>query len=145
MNGTRMSRTLDGRWVKTIVSISPKRAASGAAASAEIPASTFAPASSAPSSAGSTPHCSLNQKAMKRLRDEAAGEGVEGEEGRQTKHDRLRAMEAEPPADAVVDDIRARNLDRRRHEQEEQGQQQATNRVAADDQTDTRRPVRGRR
>ena len=55
INGTRMSRTFDGRWVTTIVRIKPMRAASRVAKRAEIPAKTFAQKKIAPSVAGCTP------------------------------------------------------------------------------------------
>ena len=42
MNGTRISSTFDGRCVNTIVRISPNRAASGPAASAETAARMLA-------------------------------------------------------------------------------------------------------
>ena len=42
MNGTRISRTFEGRWVNTIVRISPNRAASGPAASADSAARMLA-------------------------------------------------------------------------------------------------------
>ena len=60
-----MSSTLEGRCVNTIVRTSPKRAARGTAASAEMAARMLAPKMMAPSTAGSTPYCWLNQKAMK--------------------------------------------------------------------------------
>ena len=43
MNGTRISSTFEGRWVNTIVRTSPKRAASGTAASADNAARMLAP------------------------------------------------------------------------------------------------------
>src|SRR5438105_75969 len=43
MNGIRIKRTFDGRWVKTIVFTRPIRAATLTDARAEIPASRFAP------------------------------------------------------------------------------------------------------
>src|SRR6188508_1219920 len=42
MNGMRMSSTFDGRWVKTIVSMRPMRAAMRAADSDETAANRFA-------------------------------------------------------------------------------------------------------
>src|SRR3984893_13685457 len=49
INGMRIRRTFDGRWVATIVLSRPKRAASRAARSAEMPASTFAAKNRTPS------------------------------------------------------------------------------------------------
>ena len=53
MNGTRISSTLDGRWVNTIVRMSPNRAASGPAASAEKAARMLAANRMPPTIAGS--------------------------------------------------------------------------------------------
>ena len=61
MSGTSMSRILDGMWVKTIVLISPIRAAIRTADSAEIPARILAPKKMLPSTAGSTPKRTWNQ------------------------------------------------------------------------------------
>ena len=100
MSGTRISSTFDGRCVKTIVLISPKRAASGPAASAETPARMLAPKKIAPSTAGSTPKRSLNQKATKLWIDEPAGERIEREQGRQAGiTTRLGLVEPEARAD----------------------------------------------
>src|SRR6187431_1396741 len=49
MNGTRMSRRLDGMWVNTIVLMSPNRAAMRAAESDETAARRFAAKKIAPS------------------------------------------------------------------------------------------------
>ena len=65
MSGTRISSTFDGRWVKTIVLISPIRAAIRAADSDETAASRFAPKKIAPRIAGSTPNRRWNQYAMR--------------------------------------------------------------------------------
>jgi hypothetical protein len=61
IRGTRMSSTLDGTWVHTIVRSVPKRLASYVALSAEIPASTFAPKKIPPRLAGPTPKREWNQ------------------------------------------------------------------------------------
>ena len=134
MNGTRMSSTFDGRWVKTIVLTRPKRAASGAAASADSPASRLAAASRTPSTRRVDAELLAEPEGDERLGDEAAGEGVEREQRRQPQHDPLRAMQAQPATDAVVDDFGARYLDRGRQKQEEQRQQQAADGVAGNDQ-----------
>jgi len=55
ISGTRMSRTLDGRCVNTIVLISPNFEANRDATNAETPAKTFAPKKIPPSVAGFTP------------------------------------------------------------------------------------------
>ena len=54
ISGTRINRTLEGRWVKTMVLTSPKRRAKGAASKAENPARMLAPKKIAPSTAGGT-------------------------------------------------------------------------------------------
>ena len=51
----------EGRWVKTIVLISPKRAAIRAAAEVDTAASRFAAKKIGPSAAGSTPNWTVNQ------------------------------------------------------------------------------------
>jgi hypothetical protein len=56
MSGTRISRTFDGRWVKTIVLIRPIRAAIRAAASADPAASRFAAKKIPPRTASDTPY-----------------------------------------------------------------------------------------
>src|SRR5258705_2890937 len=56
MSGTRISRMFDGRWVQTIVLISPNRAANRDADREETAASRFAPKKMPPRSAGSTPY-----------------------------------------------------------------------------------------
>ena len=61
MSGTRISSTFDGRWVKTIVLMSPIRAAIRAADRLETAASRFAPKKISPSNPGSTPYCRWNQ------------------------------------------------------------------------------------
>ena len=62
MNGTRISSTFDGRCVNTIVRISPNRAASGPAASAETAARMLAANRIAPSAAGSAPNCCVEAR-----------------------------------------------------------------------------------
>src|SRR3990172_7174780 len=59
MNGTRISRTLDGRWVNTMVLTSPIFPATQAALRAEMPARMLAPKKIAPSTAGCTPKFQL--------------------------------------------------------------------------------------
>ena len=83
MSGTRISSTFDGRWVKTIVRIRPMRAAIRAAASAEMPASRFAPKRAAPMTAGIGAEAEVEPVGDQALDDEAAAEGVEREQGRQ--------------------------------------------------------------
>ena len=61
ISGTRISRTFDGRWVKTIVSMRPIRRAIRAADSDETAASRFAAKKIAPRTAGSTPNWRWNQ------------------------------------------------------------------------------------
>ena len=61
MNGTRISSTFEGRWVKTIVRIRPIRAAIRAAARAEMPASMLAAKRAAPMTPGSAPKRRWNQ------------------------------------------------------------------------------------
>ena len=56
-----MSRTFDGMWVKTIVLMSPNRAAIRAADSDETAARRFAAKKIAPSCAGSAPNWTWNQ------------------------------------------------------------------------------------
>jgi hypothetical protein len=52
MNGMHKSRTFEGRWVKTIVLMSPKRAAMRAADSEDTAASRLAAKNRAPRAAG---------------------------------------------------------------------------------------------
>ena len=61
MNGTRISRTFEGRCVNTIVSMRPIRAAIRPATSAETPARRLAAKRTAPISAGSAPKRRWNQ------------------------------------------------------------------------------------
>ncbi len=61
MSGIRKSSTFDGRWVKTIVLISPIRAAMRTADSDETAARRFAAKKIAPSAAGSTWNSRWNQ------------------------------------------------------------------------------------
>jgi len=61
INGTMISRILDGRCVKTIVLINPKRFANQYAKREEIPAKRFAPKKIAPSVTGSTWNFIKNQ------------------------------------------------------------------------------------
>ena len=65
MNGTAISRMLDGRWVTTIVFRRPMRPAIQAAASEEPAASRLATKRIPPRPAGGTPQREANQKAMK--------------------------------------------------------------------------------
>ena len=102
-----MSSTFDGRWVKTIVLMSPIRAAMRAADSDDTAASRLAAKKIAPSVAGPTPNRDREPEGHQGLRDEPAGEGVEREQGRQPGDDPARATEAEPAADAVLGRSRA--------------------------------------
>src|SRR5215212_938753 len=61
ISGTMNRSTFDGRWVKTIVLMSPNLAAIRAADRDETAASRFAAKKIAPSTAGSTPNCRWNQ------------------------------------------------------------------------------------
>ena len=61
MSGTRISRTFDGRCVKTIVFTRPIRAAIRDADSDETAASRFAKKKIVPRTAGSTPNLRWNQ------------------------------------------------------------------------------------
>ena len=61
ISGTRMSRMFEGRWVKTMVLIRPKRDAMRDARSDDIPAKIFAQKKMTPSVPGSTPKRKKNQ------------------------------------------------------------------------------------
>ena len=98
MSGTRISSTFDGRWVKTIVLMSPIRAAIRAADSDETAASRLAPKKIAPSVAGSTPNCEVEPVGHQALRDEPAAEGVEREQDRQLEDDPLASARARAAA-----------------------------------------------
>src|SRR5712691_7098475 len=65
ISGTRMSKMLEGRCVKTIVLTRPKREARRDASSAEIPAKIFAQKKMTPSVPGFTPNRRKNQYAAK--------------------------------------------------------------------------------
>src|SRR5260370_34794329 len=65
ISGTRMSRMLEGRCVKTIVLTRPKREARRDASSAEIPAKIFAQKKMTPSVPGFTPNRRKNKYAAK--------------------------------------------------------------------------------
>src|SRR6266480_7420246 len=65
ISGTRMSKMLEGRWVKTMVLISPKREARRDASSAEIPAKIFAQKKMTPRVPGFTPNRRDNQYTAK--------------------------------------------------------------------------------
>ena len=95
MNGTRMSSTFDGTWVKTMVRSRPTRRATAAAARAEKPARTLAAPKMAPSVAASAPKRIVEPHDHRALDHEAAGEGVEGEQRRQAQHHVARAVQAE--------------------------------------------------
>ena len=107
MSGTRISSTFDGRWVKTIVLISPIRAAIRAADSDETAASRLAPKKIAAEDGRLDAELEVEPVGHQALRDEAAAEGVEREQGRQPQHDPLRAAEPEAAADAVAAAARA--------------------------------------
>src|SRR5215207_10480707 len=55
-SGTIMSRTFDGRWVKTIVFSSPNRSAIQPAASSDKPDTTLTQKKTKPSVSGDIPH-----------------------------------------------------------------------------------------
>ena len=94
ISGTRMSRTLEGRCVATIVLISPKREASRDASNAEIPAKMFAQKKIDPERGGV--HAEPQEEPIRgeALDDEAASERVQREQGRQLHHDVARSVES---------------------------------------------------
>ena len=136
MNGTRISSTFDGRWVNTIVRISPNRAASGPAASAENAARMLAANRMPPTIAGSASNWLVSQKAMNPEHDEAAAEGIEREQGRQAGDDR-RATCGGPASsrpvrrDAGRRDGRSLDLDRPRQQREDERHRERRSRRSA--------------
>ena len=103
MSGTRMSRTFDGRWVNTIVLMSPNlRRDPRGGERRDAPPAGSPRRRSRRATAGSTPNCRLEPVGHQALRDEPAGEGIEREQDREPEHDALRTMQPESPPDAVV-------------------------------------------
>ena len=108
ISGTRMSSTLDGRWVNTIVLMRPNRAAMRAADSDDTAASRFAAKKISPRTAGSDLEPRREPEGHERLRDEAAGEGVEGEQRRQPRDDPAGAAPRPRRSGCLPGDGRAR-------------------------------------
>ena len=97
MNGTRISSTFDGRWVNTIVRMSPNRAASGPAASAETRGQDVGgEQDAAQQPPGRHRSWLVNQNGDEPEHDEPAAEGIEREQGTARRHDdAARLVEAE--------------------------------------------------
>ena len=95
MSGRRMSRTLDGKCVKTIVFTRPNRSASRAADSADTAASRFAAKKMEPSDRRVDSELLVEPEGEEALRDEPAREGIQREEGRQLEDHALRAVQPE--------------------------------------------------
>ena len=85
-----------------------------------------------PSNAGSTPQRRWNQYAMRLMGDEAAGERVEAEDGRQPEHDPARLVQSEEGPRGGEQDV-ARHLDGRGQAHEPEADEQPDDRVADDD------------
>ena len=113
MSGTRISSRFDGMWVKTIVLMSPNRAAIRAADSDDTAASRFAPKKIEPELGRVDAELQVEPVGHQALRDEPATERVDREQDRQLEDDALRAPEPEAPPDAVGRGGRRRRLDRR--------------------------------
>src|SRR6185436_3664647 len=91
ISGTRISSTVEGRWVATIVLIRPMRAASFEATSADSPPRIFAQKKIAPSVAEVEP---VGRQA---LNDTAAAARVARKPRRQLDDHAARAAETEQP------------------------------------------------
>ena len=108
MSGTRISRTLDGMWVKTIVLTRPIRAAMADAASAEMPARRLAPKKIVPSVACVGAEPQVEPVGHDALDDEAAGEGIQREQAGEPQDHPARAVQAQPRLPVRQDSLRCR-------------------------------------
>ena len=136
MNGTRISSTFDGKWVKTIVLTRPMRLARRAADSDETAASRFAAKKIAPRDGGLHAELQMEPVRHQALRDEPAAEGVEREERRETR-ERSRGDRAPSPSRRPMPSVgprgRTGRLDLGPDPPEQDGHQDAHEGVADDD------------
>ena len=111
ISGTSISSTFDGRCVKTIVLISPIRAAIRAAAQRRHRRQDVRPEEDRAEDRLGHAEPLVEPEREEALDDQAAAEGIEREQRGQPPDDAARPMEAEPPGDRRVG---GRNLDGRR-------------------------------